>query len=102
MTPANLRLAASSVARVPSTRRSLRPCEPRFSAHASAESPLPLFADTRRPGGSGGSPMTLVERLDAVLLGVHDQGHAECPVCHGSMRRENGVARCGDCRAALA
>jgi hypothetical protein len=91
MTPANLRLAASSVARVPSTRRSLRPCEPRFSANASA---------ILRP--SGGSSMTLEERLHAVLQGVRDEGHAECPVCHAVMRQENGAARCTDCRSALA
>jgi hypothetical protein len=91
MTPANLRLAASSVARAPSTRRSLHLCGSRFSAHASAAS-----------RSVGGPPLTLEERLEAVLQGVRDHGHAECPVCHAIMRRYNGTVRCSDCLSALA
>jgi hypothetical protein len=69
---------------------------------ALAGSPHSLFAGDAGPRRFGGPSMTLTERLEAVLVGVKEEGHAECPVCHAEMRRENGAARCGDCRSALA
>ena len=45
--------------------------------------------------------VTLEERLDLVLAGVHADGRADCPVCGGGMERMGSHARCGDCGSRL-
>jgi hypothetical protein len=65
------------------------------------ESPLSLFAEHRRIGSAGGHRATLEERLDATWRAVLTGGEAECPVCHGTMRRENGAGRCTGCGSML-
>jgi hypothetical protein len=50
---------------------------------------------------SGGGRLTLGQVLDSVWEGLHADGAAECPVCHGGMSRTPAGARCGDCGATL-
>ena len=66
------------------------------------ESPLSLFAGTRRPGPAGGGDMTLEERLEVAWRAVQTEGAAECPVCRAGMRREGAAARCTGCGSTLA
>ena len=59
------------------------------------ERPVAPRCDARR-----GRP-TLEERLNATFRALAAGAPAECPVCHGSMRRESGGGRCADCGARL-
>ena len=51
---------------------------------------------------SGGRGLTLEQRLDGVWEGLRADGAAECPVCHGTLRHGERLARCGDCGSTLA
>jgi hypothetical protein len=80
MTAANLLPAASSVARVQSTRRSLRPCPERFSPH---------------------ERVTLEERLAGALAELHSAGSTECPLCRAPMRPAADGGECSGCGSRL-
>jgi hypothetical protein len=79
---------------------------------AVAERP-PLFRDASQPLGrtdapgrpsdsSGGGGLTLEEHLECVWEGLHADGVAECPVCHGRMVVASGGGRCTSCATQLA
>ena len=81
MTSANLLPAMSSVARVQSARRSLRPRRERFSPHESG---------------------TLEQRLDRSLQDLQLRGTAECPLCQAPMQRAaDGAGECTGCGTKL-
>jgi hypothetical protein len=80
MTAANLLPAASAVARVQSTRRSLSPCRERFSPHESS---------------------TLGARLERSLAELGAAGTTECPVCHAAMHAAAGGGECSGCGSRL-
>jgi hypothetical protein len=65
------------------------------------ESPLPLFAETRRALAAGGGGATLEARLEEAWHTVQADGRAECPVCRSSMRFEGGAAHCTGCGSTL-
>jgi hypothetical protein len=69
---------------------------------AMLESPLSLFAQTRRSLPAGGRGITLEERLESTLRSAQAHGVAECPVCRAGMQAEGGVARCSGCGSTLA
>jgi len=48
----------------------------------------------------GGRP-TLEDMLSRVWEGLHADGAADCPVCHGRMQTAPGGGRCVDCGASL-
>ncbi len=50
---------------------------------------------------NGGRP-TLEDRISRVWEGLHADGAAECPVCHGRMHSRQGGGRCVDCGSKLA
>ena len=60
-------------------------------------------ASSRSPDSSGGGGLTLEARLDCVWEGLHADGAAECPVCHGTMAagRRGHAARCASCSTQL-
>ena len=64
--------------------------------------PASLFAEARRAEPAGGRGTTLEERLERALRAVQIEGHAECPVCHSSMRLEGHAGRCTGCGSTLA
>jgi hypothetical protein len=79
---------------------------------AVAERP-PLFRGAPQPLGrtdapgrpsdsSGGGRLTLEQRLDSVWEGLHADGAAECPMCHGRMVAAHGGGRCTSCATRLA
>jgi hypothetical protein len=81
MTAANLLPPASSVARVQSTRRSLRPCRERFSPHESA---------------------TLGALLERSFSELQVGASADCPVCRAPMRPlAGGGGECSGCGSQL-
>jgi hypothetical protein len=81
MTAANLLPPASSVARVQSTRRSLRPCRERFSPHESA---------------------TLGARLEDCLSELRAGTTADCPLCRAPMKpAAGGGGECTGCGSQL-
>jgi hypothetical protein len=65
------------------------------------ESPLSLFAETRRARPAGGGGTTLEERLDEAWRAVRAEGQAECPVCRARMRLQDGAGRCTGCGSTL-
>jgi hypothetical protein len=104
---ANLRLAASSAARVQSTRRDLLPCEPRFSRPFEGSHALP--SDQLGWGGEAtGASSAAVGTMDSTLSSLIERlweglwaGGAPCPVCEGSLRLHDGVGRCEGCGSVL-
>ncbi len=85
-----------------------------MSPPAVAERPRALTGSPHRSGraGADGSPLersgggrlTLEQRLDRVWEGLHADGAADCPVCHGRMGAvaSGSAARCGGCGSTLA
>jgi hypothetical protein len=65
------------------------------------EVPRPLFGEGHRVHPKGGGGVTLEELLENARRAVHVGGSAECPVCRGGMREEDGVARCSGCASTL-
>jgi hypothetical protein len=59
-------------------------------------------ADKGLDSRSGGGGLTLEQLLGSVWEGLHADGAAECPLCHGRMVRTAGRADCGDCGSTLA
>jgi hypothetical protein len=59
--------------------------------------------DRELDGRSGGGRLTLEQLLEGVWEGLHADGAAECPLCHGRMVRAAATAggHCGDCGATL-
>jgi hypothetical protein len=66
------------------------------------ESPLSLFAESRRPDPAGGRGATLEERLAQALRAVRAGGQTECPVCESPMCLEGAAGRCTGCGSTLA
>jgi hypothetical protein len=65
------------------------------------ESPQSLFGEARRLRPAGGRGITLEEILEGTLRSALAGAVAECPVCRGRMRAEDGVVRCSGCGSAL-
>jgi hypothetical protein len=69
---------------------------------ASAAAAAPAEARLRLAPAAGGRRATLEELLDRTLRTAQVEAEAECPLCHGPIRMEAKVARCGGCGSALA
>ena len=75
-----------------------------MSAAALAERPGLLHATSAATGldsRSGGGRLTLEQLLDSVWEGLHADGAAECPVCHGRIQRRQEGGHCVDCGSTL-
>ncbi|MGH2715747.1 MAG: hypothetical protein ACRDM7_18020 [Thermoleophilaceae bacterium] len=65
------------------------------------ESPQSLLAGTSRNRPADGRGITLEELLESSWRAAQAEGLAECPVCHATMRAEDGAARCSGCGSTL-
>ena len=61
-----------------------------------------LFEGDGREGAAERGAVTLEERLNAAWRALQTDSEAECPVCHGRLRRQESHGECGDCRSRLA
>jgi hypothetical protein len=61
----------------------------------------PRRSAPRRARTAGSGRPTLAELLTGTLHAARARNDAECPVCHGSMRFEQGAARCESCGTSL-
>ena len=63
--------------------------------------PRPLESRRAEPPRPDGGRLTLAERIGSVWEGLLAAGAAECPMCHGQLRRTAAGARCSSCGTEL-